>query len=180
MKTNSKRLKVIECNKSQTNPIKQTLLLWYYLFTLYFSEVKFVWVKRLRHTAHYLRLSSLVESHFIVLCKRNNINLNCILSFTLVSRIPIRLAFLFFFVIRFFASTRVPKVEQGGKVRVCLRTGFYILFEGRSCAQSTLVPALESWLVMKPWTKTNLKNKNIISGYPISAFYLLVWGVCVN
>lgn len=112
-----KRLKVIECNKSQTNPIKQTVI-WYYLFALYFSEVKFVWVKRLRHTAHYLRLSSLVESHFIVLCKRNNIiNLNCILSFTLVSRIPIRLAFLFSFVIRFFFQVQgCPRLSRMGKL----------------------------------------------------------------
>ena len=68
MKTNSKRLKVIECNKKVelTLSNKHTAV-WCYLFTLYFSEVEFVWVKRLRHTAHYLRLSSLVESHFIVL-----------------------------------------------------------------------------------------------------------------
>ena len=34
MKTNSKRLKVIECNKSQTNPIKQTYGITSLLFTL--------------------------------------------------------------------------------------------------------------------------------------------------
>ena len=59
---------------------------------------------------------------------------------------------------------------------LCLRIGFSILFEGRSCAHSTLVPVVCN----EHLTKTNLKNKVTKSSYPISILYLLVWGVSVN
>ena len=36
-----------------------------YLFGVYFGEVKFFWIERLRNTADCFRLSSFVESHFI-------------------------------------------------------------------------------------------------------------------